>query len=575
MYQYTTSDYNVMQSNAVIVWYKDTSNSHSGHRYTLNSNGYREFVPRTVNDANIYSVSATVTTLDNQFKSHFNTITIYIKSALGYKNLSGIMQYDNKIIKDSQGKYYLAKVRANNSPQTSKVWIASNNAPTAKAYINDLWNAANGSTQGANDKSFQSSVTYIPYRLVLEEVTDVETTIDLSEYTGNGTVDCALYDCICMPYGEIYFSNPGELLYGLTSSRERSLKVMNSIARTLTSNWVMDLQLLPYCPCQELIAQTSDPTIFLLDPRNQCLYGRKTGAGVTDVILVASKSTFTFNIYESITIGDDSEVSGPYKIKYLNDCTSVRLCSPNYNGLFELNLAKNGGSIDYFNVDVTLKPYNPYIHVNPNFKFLYVQDWDDARGLICGGDFSLGIINDAWTQYEIQNKNYQAIFDRQIQNLDVNNAIARQEAGWQIGAGVIQGAGSGALAGGLIGGGYGAAAGAIIGGAASLGGGIADYVNLNKRMDENRSYAIDNFNLQLGNIRALPYSITKTNAQTANNKLFPFIEIYECTDVEKEAYYNKLRYDGMTIGVIGTLDQFTNAGSYNYFKARLIRDTSI
>ena len=160
--------------------------------------------------------------------------------------------------------------------------------------------------------------------------------------------------------------------------------------------------------------------------------------------------------------------------------------------------------------------------------------------------------------------------------MDKNNAIARQEAGWQIAGGTVQGSAQGAIAGGMMGGGYGAAAGAVIGGVSSLGGGIADYANLGRRQKEARDLAIDNFNMQLGNVKALPYSITKTSALTANNKLFPFVEIYECTDVEKEAYFNKLNYDGFTIGVIThSLDSFRSSNNRNYFKGQLIRNTAI
>ena len=82
---------------------------------------------------------------------------------------------------------------------------------------------------------------------------------------------------------------------------------------------------------------------------------------------------------------------------------------------------------------------------------------------------------------------------------------------------------------------------------------------------------MDRFSLQLGNVRAIPNSITKTSALTANRKNFPFVEIYTCSDVEKEAYYNKLRYDGMTIGKIDTMDNYISDDNSNYFKGRLVR----
>ena len=227
-------------------------------------------------------------------------------------------------------------------------------------------------------------------------------------------------------------------------------------------------------------------------------------------------------------------------------------------------------SVTRFNVDVTLRPQNPYIHVNPDFKGLYGTDWDDARGLICGGEFSLGILDSAWNEYQIQNKNFQNIFDRQIQNMDVNNSILQQEAIFGAAGGGIQGGATGAAAG-AVGGPWGAAAGAVVGAGTSTLGGVLDYQNTMKRINENRKFAIDNFNLQLGNVRALPDSVTRTSAIVKNNKLFPFVEIYECTDEEKDAYYLKLRYDGMTVGKIGTMTNFKSDDNSKFFKGRLIR----
>jgi hypothetical protein len=133
-------------------------------------------------------------------------------------------------------------------------------------------------------------------------------------------------------------------------------------------------------------------------------------------------------------------------IKLNNECNLYRLVSPNYNGQFEFSVAKNGG-VNYFNVDVTLRPYNPYIHVNPNFKNMYGQDFDDSRGLICNGDFSLPMVTDAFTEYELNNKNYQQIFNREIEHMDFTQAQERVQAGWNIAGGAVMGAGAGALAG--------------------------------------------------------------------------------------------------------------------------------
>lgn len=532
------------------------------------------------------------TALDAQYKNHYSTIYNDYKNVLGVLSYNSIVKYNNKIIKDSNGKYY--KVTVTPKKEQSVGWYRiTDDAATFKAHMSSYWNAAAGQSASPNNNCFAVTYKYQEVVIALEEQTDIETAIDFTNaaYTGNGTVDSPLYDVLCMPYGRISYHDPLGLFYGLYSSADRSLKVMSDIARQLGSGnngsgYAIDLQILPYCPCQELILN-SRPSLMFYDIPNSALLGKKNNV-VTDVILVANNINYTLDITEAwddwsltgvypIAIEDNSNVPDTWKKKYINDCTMLRLCSPNYNGLFEMNLAKNDMSIERFNVDVTMKPFTPYIHVNPDFKGLYGQDWNDIRGLVCNGDFSVGMLKDAWIQYEIQNRNYQSIFDRQIQNMDRMNAIARQEAAFQIAGGTVQGASNGAIAGYMGSGGnaYAAAAGAAIGGLSSLGGGIMDFVNLQKRQQENRSFAIDNFNLSLGNIKALPYSISKTSALTANNKLFPFVEIYECTDVEKEAYYNKIRYDGMTIGVIDTISNYRSDSSSNYFKGQLIRNTGI
>ena len=111
-----------------------------------------------------------------------------------------------------------------------------------------------------------------------------------------------------------------------------------------------------------------------------------------------------------------------YKIE--NECDMYRLCSPNYTGVFEFNLAKNGG-LDYIEVDCTYKPYNPYIKLNPNFKRLYGNDFNDQRGLICGGDFSLPQLSNSWANFQLNNKNYQLTFDREIQSMEISNRYQR------------------------------------------------------------------------------------------------------------------------------------------------------
>ena len=479
---------------------------------------------------------------------------------------------DGAIIKDSLGKYYRFNKGTLKPGNVTHNVTSTGDTTTIYSTLNTVWQEASGvTTQTPNNNAFKVMVEYNTFQCTLTPQEQYQETIDFVPPT-QLTQDSPLFDAICLPYGDFLIKVGSTNIY---TSAERSLVIMNDIARQLSSSYVLDLQLLPYCPIQDRLVTLS--YIDIPDTIKDSI-GLKGifDNNLVDYIPIVPRATFTFDIYAGVGLSDFSDVPDTYKVKYFNDCTMVRLCSPNYNGVFEFNLAKNSygdspGLTDW-NVDMTLRPYNPYIHVNPKFDHLYGRDFNDARGLICGGDFSLGIIDDAWVQYEIQNKNYQAIFDRQIQNLDVNNKINKEEAGISAILGGFQGAMRGGITGGIATGSpWGAAAGAVIGGAASAVGGALDMYNLERRQKEQRDYAIDNYNLQLGNVKALPNSITKTSALTANNKLFPFVEVYECTEQERDAYFNKIKYDGVTVGIVDELQNYVVEGEKNFFKGQLIR----
>ena len=258
--------------------------------------------------------------------------------------------------------------------------------------------------------------------------------------------------------------------------------------------------------------------------------------------------------------------------KLANECDLVRIVSQNYSAIFEFSPAKSGG-VDGFLADCTYKPWAPYIHILPKLKGLYGDNFvsiDDARGLICGGDMSLPQLSNAWANYQLQNKTYQEMFDRQIKNMDVQNDVNRQGALAQAIVAPITGGAAGAAVGAKVGGAYGAVAGAAIG---AIGGGVTaglDYANTIRMMEENRQYAIDMYSYNLQNIQAIPTSLTKTSALTYNTRVWPFIEYYTCTDAEKDALKDKIKYNGMTIMKIGKLNDYL-LGEDKFYKGQLIR----
>ena len=282
------------------------------------------------------------------------------------------------------------------------------------------------------------------------------------------------------------------------------------------------------------------------------------------------------NSFSVMLDDNDYKLSLKDSMKIESQCNKYRLCSPNYQGSFDFNVAKAGGSINYFIAECTYKPFTPYIKVAPQFSYLYGANYGDARGLICGGEFSLPRISSAWENYQLQNKNYQNIFNREIQNLSIEQDLQMREQLISGGIGVATSGAIGAAVGAKAGGFWGGVAGAAIGAGVSGAGLAVDADFLAKRQRETKQLAIDKFNYQLGNIKALPYTLTKIGAFDINSKIWPFVEYYTCSDEEKEALENKIKYESMTVMRIELLGTYFGAFSEpTYFKGELIRNEEI
>lgn len=359
----------------------------------------------------------------------------------------------------------------------------------------------------------------------------------------------APYDMFCMKY------TPNNL--NLASS------IVNQLGTKL-----YDIQILPYCPAIFLMTGAGiEPELMGEEDLDYNVIESDEGP---DYLIWCKKSSQSFIINKGIR-AEDSAID----IKVANECDLYRLCSPNYNGVFEFNAAKNNG-VEYFNVYLTYKPFSPYIQVAPNFKNLYGSSFYDARGLICNGDFSIAMTSDAWTQYEINNKNYQNIFNTQIKTMDSLHEIDRTNIIASAITGTFQGASSGAIGGGIVGGPWGAAIGAGVGGVLSAAGGVMDYQLQEKSYQLNRQQTFDLWNYNLQNVRALPTSLNKVSAYTINNKLFPFVEYYTCTDAEKDALKRKIKYNGMSVGAIGTIAEYEGrVDEFNFFKGQLIQTSTL
>ena len=368
------------------------------------------------------------------------------------------------------------------------------------------------------------------------------------------------YAMFCIPYGEVILRKDG--VDQLTTVKDAAL-IATGITSSAGSATVLDVQLLPYCPIREIVVdeETGVVDYSSLTRVSQVQDIKNEAEEVISKMFWCTDNDFTFQIPLKLSVSD-------YKIE--NECDIYRLCSPNYNGLFEFNLAKNGG-LDWIEVNCSYKPQTPYIQLNPNFKKLYGQnateglsagDYNDQRGLICGGDFSLPNVSDAWANYQMQNKNYQNIFDREVQSMEISNKYQRTSEWMRLVSNTVNaGMAIGSLGNPITGG---------ISASINLGTGIANNIMSDRLRDEQINLKKDLFYYQLDNVKALPQSVSKTAAFNINSKYVPFLEKYTCTEEEKNALRDKLRWQGMTVMRTGQIQEYVWADD-TYIEAMPLR----
>ena len=499
---------------------------------------------------------------------NYSTIAEGMKNALELKSnaqLTELLKENGKLIKDStSNKIYRVTIAETEADGTVGPMPFENVRQTQVANLTNFM-SENASYFSQSTYPTPSSPAFNGnlrvdyktkrYTVTMSEVSNENAILEIT--SDREHLQDAPYDMFVIPYDGVKVNKSGQLIY--VAEKDWSLSVAQAISASWSQNYLYDIQLLPYCPIIDYITETGE-----LDyGENKVTEIKDTSGRIISVLLWAHKSSDTFDIPL-----DDPIVITDAKVQ--NECDLYRLVSPNYNGQFEFNPAKNGG-VTRFNVDFTYLPFSPYIHINPDFGRLYGRDFNDSRGLILGGDFSLPQSSNAFENYKVNNKNYINIFDRQIENLEVNNAIQREREIWSAAGGAISGITSGATAGAMIGGGpIGAVVGGLIGGAASTIAGVKDVQMSDRLRNEAIDYTKDQFGYQLGNIKAMPNSLAKNTAYTFNNKIFPFLEFYTCTDEERQALRDKIKYNGMTVMRIGTIAQFIQQ-ERSYIKGQLIR----
>lgn len=491
--------------------------------------------------------------VSNQYKNYFTNLP-----AQNDTDFYGIQATDGKIIQVGTNTFY--KITLDRSEKYSQEVTVSEdkNGGDLYTYMQDVFSKAPGRTHGQGNPTYMMRLNLTLIKPVLTPIVQGEYTINFPDKANRLINKNAPFDIFYLPYSDnMKIHAGGTTGTTIQANKQFAMSIASELGRSLDKN-CYDIQLLPYTT---MTGYEVKGDLFDIKSEDSKRYTPiKRGDQVVYWLFWSTSNEKSFSIQHPILLDN---------VKMDNQCDTYRLCSPNYNGLYEFNAAKNEG-VDYFNVDVTYLPYSSYIHVVPQLKGLYGNYTDQPIGLICQGDFSITYVSEAWKGFVLNNKNYNAIWSREIENLDKIHDIQVQQQ--RIGA-WASALSKGVIVGSNVNAGAGIGAGLISGIA-----GEAD-IRLGERVyQENKAYKSDIRDYQLDNIKSLPYSIAKTTAYTKNNQLFPVLEKYSCTDEEKQVVADEIINYSMTVGAIGSpVDYVDNSWSYQgresrgYFKGQLIK----
>lgn len=471
-------------------------------------------------------------------------------------NYNSLLYEEDKIVRDGTD-FYKIGTKVETHERTYRI-TEDKEGEYLLTYLTNFMGNFRGYKSGT--PYFEIYIKYDSLRLTKTPVVEGEYTVNYPAKTEHLINKSAPFDVFCIPYSDDMKIKVGTK--EVQANKQFAMSIASELSRNL-GNYCYDIQLLPYCPMTGYKVTDNIFDINSGDAKRRTAIMR--GDETVYWMFWSTSNEKSFTIQHPIQVSNK---------KIQNQCEIYRLCSPNYNGQYEFNVAKNEG-VDYFNVDITYLPVSSYLHVVPNLKGLYGNYSDNSPiGLICKGEFSINSVKEQYIQFMQNNKNYENIFRAEITTNDKSHELQVEQqriANW-LGA-AATGLQTGAFSEGAVGAGLGVGAGIATG--------IAGEVDINygnKLYELNKKYKQDVHNYQLDNIKAMPNSLSKVTSYTKNNQLFVVLEKYDATDKEKEAVAQNVIDYSMNVGVIGKpIDYVYNDWSYNgntsrgYFKAQLIK----
>lgn len=352
------------------------------------------------------------------------------------------------------------------------------------------------------------------------------------------------------PYDMFMLINESGISYGVngvsyTSDHLVNMNMAQALGEASGTDALYDIQIVPFNPIPGTILADGS-----LDFTSYDVVEIKNSSNVTvGHYVMCPKSALTF------TLEKDELKFNPVDYKKSYNLDLYRLCSPNQESVFDFNPSMNGG-INTWEISLNYKPFASYIKVQPTWGWLYGETSSyngltDFRGLVYNSSLTVSQLNDAYSSYVANNKNYQQLFDNQINTLTKQQSIQINALEETLG--------------------YRSYTGMPLSSIARVIGGSKD-IEMQKELNNVALQKMQtDYNYQMDNIKSMPHTIKKLTSINEDTRIFPYIEYYTCSYEEEMAFDNKIRYTGMTIMATGNIYEYCKPNEETFIQASLIR----
>lgn len=426
------------------------------------------------------------------------------------------------------------------SPSTLNSWASYNNN-----IVPDYATNKGPSNMTVSDFTLYAN-TQQYYLKLTQQSTNIYTYLTSSS-NRNHLVDNP-YDMFVIPYSDDMVYEVNSTSYN--ANKNMAINLAQAICQASGSS-LYDIQIVPYCPFNV----PTSPSIDFSLVNSQAIY-LDADNSVCGYYFWASKSSGELTINENreeLTLSGDS-----YSYKEITQLRQYFLCSPNKESVYEFNPAMNKG-ITEWKISYDYRPFSSYIKVQPNWNYLYALNTStfngmtDQRGLLYNGNYSVTQLSNAWNEYVNSNKNYQAIFDTEIKTQISQNQLQNKAYEETIG---IRSYNLNPVK----------AVMNVIGMEREI-----DFMRETQSIDINARRQL--FNYQLDNIKSQPNTIRKMTSINTDFRIFPFVEVYDTTPQDKQNFDNLIRWNGMTVMVMGFMEEYLQDNTETFFQASVVRFT--